>query len=184
MNIAPLLTSASLLSSAPLLSSAIGWWGWCLLVGGLANHLPLSLLARDSWLTRPRPWGERTEAYELGLGIRRWKPWLPDAGGVLPGGVAKTALARRDRSCLERLMAETRRAELVHLALWPFWLVTALWLPPRGVLINLVFATLFNLPCLWVQRYNRLRLRQILGEQQHGARHRPQPQGPSTSASS
>jgi glycosyl-4,4'-diaponeurosporenoate acyltransferase len=31
-----------------------------------------------------------------------------------------------------------------------------------GVLINLGFATLFNLPCLWVQRYNRLRLQQLL----------------------
>jgi glycosyl-4,4'-diaponeurosporenoate acyltransferase len=30
------------------------------------------------------------------------------------------------------------------------------------VLINLAFATLFNLPCLWVQRYNRLRLQLLL----------------------
>ena len=42
--------------------------------------------------------------------------------------------------------------------LWPAWIVTALWLPPAGVLINLIFATLFNLPCLLLQRYNRLRL--------------------------
>ena len=166
MSSAPLL-SGSLLSS-PMVSSALGWLGWCLLVGGLANGLPLSLLAHDCWLTRPRPWGERPQAYERGLGIRRWKPWLPDAGGVLPGGVPKAALARRDRPSLERLLAVTRRAELVHLALWPFWLVTALWLPPQGVLINLLFATLFNLPCLWLQRYNRLRLRQILGGWQPG----------------
>ena len=166
---------------APL-TSALGWLGWSLLVGGLANRLPLAQLAKDSWLTRPRPWGERTQAYERGLGIRRWKPWLPDAGSFLPGGVAKAALARRDRPCLERLLIETRRAELVHLALWPFWLVTALWLPPQGVLINLVFATLFNLPCLWVQRYNRLRLRQILGEEQPAARQRLSLAGPSTRA--
>ena len=151
------------MSGGPLLlaplTSALGWLGWSLLVGGLANRLPLAQLAEDSWLTRPRPWGERSEAYERGLGIRR-----------------------RDRACLERLMMETRRAELVHLALWPFWLLTALWLPPQGVLINLVFATLFNLPCLWVQRYNRLRLRQILGEGQPAARHRRPLAGPSTRA--
>ena len=87
---------------------------------------------------------------------------MPDAGNALPGGITKASLARRDQPALLRLMAETRRAELVHLALWPFWLVTALWLPPEGVLINLLFATLFNLPCLWLQRYNRLRLRRIL----------------------
>lgn len=33
-----------------------------------------------------------------------------------------------------------------------------------GVLINLAFATAFNLPCLWVQRYNRLRLQRLLGK--------------------
>jgi glycosyl-4,4'-diaponeurosporenoate acyltransferase len=75
--------------------------------------------------------------------------------------VAKASLVRRDRSALERLLAETRRAELVHLALWPFWMLTALWLPPAGVLVNLLFATLFNLPCLWLQRYNRLRLLRV-----------------------
>ncbi len=63
---------------------------------------------------------------------------------------------------LQRLVEETRRAELVHLALWPFWICTALWLPPAGVLLNLLFATLFNLPCLWLQRYNRLRLEPLL----------------------
>jgi glycosyl-4,4'-diaponeurosporenoate acyltransferase len=161
-------------TSAPLWTSALGWLGWCLLVGGLANALPLNVLSHDGWLTRPRPWGERTGSYERRLAIRRWKPLLPDAGGVLPGGVAKAALVRRDRSSLERLLAETRRAELVHLALWPFWLVTALWLPPRGVLINLIFATAFNLPCLWLQRYSRLRLLQIL------AGPPPQPSQPAT----
>jgi len=172
------------MSGAPLLSSALGWLGWSLVVGGLANRLPLAMLARDSWLTRPRPWGEASPAYERALGIRRWKRWLPDAGGVLPGGVAKAALACRQRPSLERLLLETRRAELVHLALWPFWLITALWLPPRGVLINLVFATLFNLPCLWVQRYNRLRLRRILG-QAGGAAGQERPlQSPTSIASS
>jgi hypothetical protein len=56
------------------------------------------------------------------------------------------------------------------------------------VLVNLVFATLFNLPCLWVQRYNRLRLRKILGdkilgeEQQPAARPLRPLAGPSTRA--
>jgi glycosyl-4,4'-diaponeurosporenoate acyltransferase len=172
------------LLNAPLLSSALGWLGWSLLVGALANQLPLTMLAHDSWLTRPRPWGEEAPAYERALGIRRWKRWLPDAGGALPGGVAKAGLACRHQPSLERLLLETRRAELVHLALWPFWLVTALWLPPRGVLINLVFATLFNLPCLWVQRYNRLRLSRILVERGPFAGHGQPHQSPTTIASS
>jgi glycosyl-4,4'-diaponeurosporenoate acyltransferase len=146
----------------PLLASGLLWLIGSLLIGGLANRLPAAALARDGVLTRPRPWGESTAGYERRLGIRCWKNQLPDAGNALPGGVTKSRLVTRDRQALERLVAETRRAELVHLALWPLWLVTLLWLPPAGVLINLLFATLFNLPCLWLQRYNRLRLQQLL----------------------
>ena len=34
--------------------------------------------------------------------------------------------------------------------------------PPWAVAANLLFATAFNLPCLWLQRYNRLRLVALL----------------------
>lgn len=148
--------------AAPLLSSALGWLLWSLLVGGLANRMPAPWLAHAHGLTGAWPWLESTQGYERRLGIRRWKRWLPDAGAVLPAGVRKASLIGRDRAALERLMLETRRAELVHLTLWPFWLLTALWLPPAGVVINLFFATLFNLPCLLLQRYNRLRLQRTL----------------------
>jgi glycosyl-4,4'-diaponeurosporenoate acyltransferase len=153
---------------ATALLCGLAWLGWSLLVGSLANRLPAAWLDHDSWLTRPRAWGEHTSGYERRLAIRHWKHWLPDAGNALPGGVRKAELVRPDRLTLAQLCLETRRAELVHLALWPFWLVTALWLPPLGVLLNLLFATAFNLPCLWVQRYNRLRLRALLQRRPRG----------------
>ena len=46
--------------------------------------------------------------------------------------------------------------------LWPAGLLSALWLPPEGVAVNLVFGTLFNLPCVLLQRFNRWRLRRCL----------------------
>jgi glycosyl-4,4'-diaponeurosporenoate acyltransferase len=144
------------------LACAVLWLGWSLLVGAAVNQLPLP------WLANPDgelPQGEAATAlrrYERYWLIRRWKPWIPDAGHVLPGGIYKASLMGRDRAGLERLLAETRRAELVHWALWPAWLVTALWLPPEGVVLNLVFATFFNLPCLLLQRYNRLRVGKLL----------------------
>jgi glycosyl-4,4'-diaponeurosporenoate acyltransferase len=143
------------------ITSALGWLLWSVLVGTFANRLPTGWLARDHWFWR-RPWHEQARSFEGLLAIRRWKPWLPDAGRALPSGVVKASLVGRDPRNLERLLLETKRAEWVHLVLWLFWLVTPLWLPPAGVLINLAFATLFNLPCLWVQRYNRLRLQQLL----------------------
>jgi len=150
--------------STPLMAaitSALGWLLWSVIVGACANRLPSGWLARDHWFWQ-RPWHEQARNFEGRLAIRRWKPWLPDAGSALPSGVAKASLVGRNQRNLERLVLETKRAELVHLVLWLFWLVTPLWLPPAGVLVNLGFATLFNLPCLWVQRYNRLRLQQLL----------------------
>jgi glycosyl-4,4'-diaponeurosporenoate acyltransferase len=133
-------------------------------VGLLANHLP----AR--WLTtaerRPSRWIPQRHpgrsAVSGAPGIRIWKHWIPDAGGALPGGVRKATLVRRDPVALRRLVVETRRAELVHWVLWPAGLLTILWLPPAGVLVNLVFATVFNLPCVLLQRFNRGRLRRCL----------------------
>ena len=153
----------------PALGCGLGWLLWSVLVGYLGHRLPASALDHDSWWSRPRPWGEPLAFYGQRLAIRRWKAWLPDAGALFPGGVVKGDLVGRDRSRLQRLVVETRRAEWVHLALWPFWLVPALGLPllgqglpPWGVAANLLFATAFNLPCLWLQRYNRLRLVALL----------------------
>ncbi|MEY4298141.1 MAG: hypothetical protein RLZZ423_1320 [Cyanobacteriota bacterium] len=151
-------------SLVPLLASAGLWFGWSLLVGGLANAIPLAWLlpaAAAPGAVPARPAANRWQR-------RRWTRWIPDAGPALPGGIRKASLARRDPQALRRLIAETRRAELVHWALWPAWLLTALWLPPPGVLINLLFATAFNLPCLLLQRLNRGRLRWLLWRLQSG----------------
>jgi glycosyl-4,4'-diaponeurosporenoate acyltransferase len=141
----------------PAISSAAFWLVAALLVGQLANLMPPHWLARGPRRTVPstaRPRGPRAGP----AGIRVWKRWIPDAGGALPGGVPKASLVRRDPVALRRLVLETRRAEVVHWLLWPAGLLTALWLPPEGVAVNVVFGTLFNLPCVLLQRYNRWRL--------------------------
>jgi glycosyl-4,4'-diaponeurosporenoate acyltransferase len=137
----------------PLLSSVAFWLLSSLLVGLLANGLPQGWL-QGAGTESVQPWPPP--------GIRLWKRWIPDAGGALPGGVPKASLVRRDPRSLRRLVLETRRAELVHWLLLPVGLLTALWLPPAGVVVNLAFALVFNVPCLLLQRYNRARLRRCL----------------------
>ena len=144
------------LAGSPLLSSVLFWLTASLLVGLLANRgPPRRLMGRG-------PGGRRVELGRNPLAIRRWKRWIPDAGGSLPGGVRKATLVRRDPRALERLVIETRRAELVHWLLLPAGFVPALWLPRTGVAVNLLFALAFNLPCLLLQRHNRARLRRCL----------------------
>jgi len=136
----------------PLLSSVAFWLLASLLVGLLANRLP------QHWLQQPANPGHGEPP-----GIRVWKRWIPDFGGALPGGVRKATLVQRDPASLRRLLLETRRAELVHWLMLPGGLLTALWLPPAGVAVNVVFGLVFNLPCLVLQRYNGDRLRRCLG---------------------
>lgn len=159
------------MEAAGLLLACAGLWlGWSGVVGLIANQLPDRLLERrlqggrgdSAGTSAARTPRQALRRMDRRLAVRHWKPWIPDAGNALPGGVSKASLVRRDPLALRRLLLEIRRAELVHWALWPAWLVTALWLPPAGVLINLVFATAFNVPCLLLQRYNRLRLQLVL----------------------
>lgn len=152
-------------ATAPLalvLATAGLWLGWSLLVGSLANTVPLKWLCDPTEGTTGGRQPPSPRDQEGWLAIRRWKAWIPDAGDALPGGIRKASLARRDPAALQRLIAETRRAELVHWALWPAWLMTGLWLPPAGVALNLLFATAFNLPCLLLQHYNRGRLQRLM----------------------
>jgi glycosyl-4,4'-diaponeurosporenoate acyltransferase len=140
-----------------------GWIAWSLFIGFMGYRLPLPLLETDTWLTRPCPWGEERRWYDRVLRIKRWKDRLPEAGDFFQGGFRKSSIGCGDCAVMFRFLAETRRAEYVHTAIWLFWLVTMLWTPSWGVLINLVVGTVFNLPCVLVQRYNRLRLQHLLG---------------------
>ncbi len=165
------LPALELSDGAIATSCALGWLAWSLLIGYGAQRLDPHWLAGFTALDGPLPWVDDPQWCQRVLGIRRWKDHLPEAGAFFPGGRSKRSLSggegpgtmAEQQIQLERFLAETRRAELVHLALLPFALVTALWCPPWAVGVNLVFAALFNLPCLLVQRFNRRRLLRLLG---------------------
>ncbi len=151
-----------------VISSAAFWLLVSLLVGLAANQLPAAWLLGSQGLQEPgrAEHGRVNPGRRAPPGIRLWKRWIPDGGPALPGGVAKASLVRRDPAALQRLVAETRRAELVHWLLWPAGALTALWLPPAAVLLNLVFASCFNIPFLLLQRHNRSRLHRCLARAQ------------------
>jgi glycosyl-4,4'-diaponeurosporenoate acyltransferase len=126
--------------------------GWSVVVSAVARRRPF---VRDTWLTRARA-GERDGAAYERLRIRRWKDRLPEAGG------AKRVVGGRDRATLERFVVETRRAEWVHWAILGAVPVFVLWNPPAAMALVVGIAASFNVPCLLVQRYNRLRLLRLI----------------------
>lgn len=152
-------------------ADAAAWAAVQVAAGYVVHRLPDRLLERDTWLLRERAWEDSGRFYVRALRIRRWKELLPEAGAAFEGGVDKRRLAGRDAASLARHARETRRAELGH------WLAMA----PAPVFVRrnrpllapfmAVYALAVNVPCIAVQRYNRIRLARA----QDRLRRRPRP---------
>jgi glycosyl-4,4'-diaponeurosporenoate acyltransferase len=137
------------------------WAGWSALVGWRANRLPLTAFERDSWLYRQRSF-ERSGGFYEAVQIRRWKDRLPEGGAIFAGGYSKRSLRTRDPATLMRFLAETRRAEWTHWVIMVAAPVFLLWSWLAVELVMVGYALSANLPCIFVQRYNRIRLHALL----------------------
>jgi glycosyl-4,4'-diaponeurosporenoate acyltransferase len=135
--------------------------GWPLIQLGLAwgfTRLPVA------WFAPPRAlaWEHGGRIYQRVLRIKCWKDRLPDAARWFDGGFAKGALAGTQRDYLQRFVIETWRGELCHWCALACTPVFFLWNPWWGDAVIVAYAITANLPCILAQRYNRLRLRQLL----------------------
>lgn len=111
---------------------------------------------------KPLAWEESGRVYERVFGIRRWKDRLPDAARWFGGGFPKGRLAAKDPNYLRRFMRETWRGELCHWSALACAPVFFLWNPLWADALMVVYALTANLPCILVQRYNRVRMRGLL----------------------
>jgi glycosyl-4,4'-diaponeurosporenoate acyltransferase len=135
---------------------------WSTAVGYAFHRVPVERFARDSRLTRRRPWERDGRFWAERLLVRRWKKWLPEAGDLFAGGFSKKQLAARDPDYLRRFVSETRRAEYVHWVVPAIGPVFFLWNPWWLALVFVVYLVVANGPCLVLQRYNRARLERVL----------------------
>jgi glycosyl-4,4'-diaponeurosporenoate acyltransferase len=100
--------------------------------------------------------------YDEAFAIKRWKDRLPDAAGWFGGGFAKADLSDKRPAHLERFVRETWRGELCHWCALAFVPVFFLWNPWWADGVIVAYAMAANLPCILVQRHNRIRLRRVL----------------------
>jgi glycosyl-4,4'-diaponeurosporenoate acyltransferase len=137
--------------------NALAWAAIHSASGYAAHRLPDRWLRHDRGLLRPSRF-ETDDFYRRRLRIHRWKDRLPEAGALFPGGVSKRHLAPAGSGGLDRFAVETRRGELAHwMAIVPAPLF-AVWNPAPLWAVMVVYACAVNLPCIAVQRYNRLRI--------------------------
>ncbi len=151
---------------------------------GIAVHLaPQPWFTHDTWLTRPRRWERGGRAYER-LGIRRWKDRLPEAGGLLRGGISKRRIPTLADGGLARLAVETRRAEWGHVLCAACGPLFVLWNPWGIAVVMVVYGVAVDAPFAAVQRYNRLRVTRALGRRTSRSTAAPSADEPSAAARS
>lgn len=135
--------------------------GWPVIQLGLAlgfTRLPANCFSPGpGWA-----WEQDGHRYERWLAIRVWKDWLPDAARWLPGGAAKRLTRNAGSTDLGRFIRETWRGELCHWCALACAPVFFLWNPLWADVVMVAYALAANLPCILVQRYNRLRTRRVL----------------------
>lgn len=133
----------------PLIHLSVSWW--------------FTLIPRSSFLPgwalfRERRWESGSQTYEKIFRIRAWKNLLPDAAPWFDGFPKKT-LKSRDPDYLSDFIAETCRSEAAHLTQFAGLLVTLVWNPwPAAAGVMIGYAVASNLPCILLQRYNRIRM--------------------------
>lgn len=124
--------------------------------------IPDSYYREDNFLFKERKWENRGRIYERVFKIKKWKKLLPDGAAFVKQAYEKKNLKDNSKANLEKFLMETARAELTHiLGMLPFWLF-GLIAPPKVIIYMFVYAVVANVPCILLQRYNRIRLKRVL----------------------
>jgi len=117
---------------------------------------------KDGWLYRQRKYEANGAFYEKILKIRWWKKWIPDGATIFNEGFKKKNLQGTQKYYIQNFIEETRRAEYSHI-LQIFPCVTFFIFNEFSIAtIMVIYALAFNLPLIWLQRYNRFRFQRLL----------------------
>jgi len=144
-----------------LTMNVLGWPVLHLVLARAFLAIPDAYFAHDSWLTRERRFEQDGRLYRSVFVVHKWKGLLPDGAPWL-GGRAKKRVATRSFQPLTVFQIETRRAEAAH---WCMLLCTPiffLWNPAWACALMALYGLCANLPCIFVQRANRIKVAHIL----------------------
>jgi glycosyl-4,4'-diaponeurosporenoate acyltransferase len=138
------------------------WPIFHLVISKITLHTPEIKFKKDTWLYRARTYEQGGKFYETFLKIRSWKKFIPDGATIFNGGFKKKNLISTQRDYIQTFIEETRRAEYSHLLqILPcvtFLIFNDFWI----AMIMVVYAFGFNLPLIWLQRYNRFRFQRLI----------------------
>ncbi len=128
----------------------------------ISRTLPDRFFKNDNFIFKSYLFEQNGKLYERYFKIKRWKKFLPDGSAITGVGVKKKHLYDKSQKGLELFIIESCRAEFLHLASIPPFIIFGLFCPPYVVLLMLLYALAVNLPCILAQRYNRPRIIKFL----------------------
>ena len=130
-------------------------------VSYLMTHIPLSSFDTKVWLYKQRKWEKDGKIYVRIFRLKKWKKGLPDGAALFKKGFKKKHLRELDDVYLDNFIRETCRAELAHWTMFLLSPVFFIWNPWYVGIVMIIYAILVNLPCIIIQRYNRIRLKRV-----------------------
>ncbi|WP_235885360.1 glycosyl-4,4'-diaponeurosporenoate acyltransferase CrtO family protein [Paenibacillus cymbidii] len=134
------------------------WAFFHVVVAVLCLKLPLAFFLKDRIWFRLFVWEKSGKLWQRLFRVKRWKGRLIDGTVILKKGYGKKKLHGTGISDLKVFAAETKRAELTHwLSIVPAPLFF-IWNPVWAGWVMILYAVMFNLPFIIVQRYNRGRI--------------------------
>lgn len=136
----------------------------------ITYRIPDEFYSVDNRLFKLYFFEKQGQLYEQVFKVKKWKHLLPDGARYFKRGYQKKHLKDGSKENLEVFVKETCRAEMTHiLGFWPF-ILFGLFIEPIGVVMMLIYALAVNLPCVLVQRYNRIRLVKIINRKNEEGR--------------
>ena len=130
-------------------------------VSYLIIHVPLGSFDAGFWLYKQRKWERDGKMYARIFRLKKWKNRLPDGAALFKKGFPKKHLNEPDAAYLSNFIRETCRAETAHWIMFFLSPVFFIWNPRYVGIVMIMYALLANLPCIIIQRYNRIRLRRV-----------------------
>jgi len=125
------------------------------------THIPLRSFDTGFWLYKQRKWEKNGKIYARIFRLKKWKKRLPDGAALFKKGFKKKHLKALDDVYLDDFIRETCRAELTHWIMFLLNPVFFIWNPWWVGIVMIVYAILVNVPCIIIQRYNRIRLKRV-----------------------
>ena len=124
----------------------------------LGRLIPKSWLNPCSFPFNGFPWEKNGKIYDK-IAIRQWQTKVPDMSRIFKKLMPSKSLTGDIKARLPEILRETCVAELIHcLNCFAGLYCLRIWPGMGGAVVTFLFAFVFNVPYILIQRFNRPRL--------------------------